>query len=365
MARRLQFKRDLITLQKMPDEPLVKYVARAKGLRNELVIAGYNITKEEVAASIKAGLPSRFDVLATILETSQDTIDLDTLLARFTVEQRTSSTPPNDVTYAANHNLRLQPTASQPSARTNLPRYNSRPTGASRHPITDQRQCYYCGRKGHLQRECHKRQRDAESIPVNTQEHHAGQQRPHVAFAATALVHNEPWIFDSGASQRICCNFKDMRNIQPLEVEVFIAFGNAQQAKAAGLGCAEPTKAAASTFPSLRSCRFLQQPPTCCPFPEQSTWECFFNVSGRECTISKDTQLLATANSSNGLCHRAVLLHHQHQQASQWMQSFGIGDLGISPTAAWPECSAIKWVWKFSRRPQTSNRRELPSALLV
>ena len=300
---------DLTTLQKMPNEPLVKYVARAKGLRNELVMAGYNIKEEEVATSILAGLPSRFDILATVLATSQDTIDPNTLLARLlTVEQRTSSTPPEDVAYAANRYIRSQPTAAQPSARNNLPRYNSCPTGATRHPITDQRECYYCGRKGHLQRDCHKRQRDAASSPVNAQQHHSGQQRPPVAFAATALAHNELWILDSGASQHICCKFKDMRNM--LEEEVFITFGNGQQAKAGGLGEVLLRTAEKSGSFDILFTKVQYVPSAAAKLlsiPRAVNMGTSFNFSGRECTISKDTQLLAIAIFSNGLYHRCIM----------------------------------------------------------
>ena len=80
-ARRLKLRRDLNSLKKELNEPLTKYVARAKDIRDQLAAAGQAIKQEEVAWAILAGLPSEFDILVTVLETSNEELELDGLLA--------------------------------------------------------------------------------------------------------------------------------------------------------------------------------------------------------------------------------------------------------------------------------------------
>jgi len=73
MARRVALKREMISL-KAAEEPMTKYVARAKELRDQLAAAGLVIDDEEVAAALLAGLPPDYDVIVAVLETIADKV---------------------------------------------------------------------------------------------------------------------------------------------------------------------------------------------------------------------------------------------------------------------------------------------------
>lgn len=88
-ARRLQLKRELNSLKKAAEEPLTKFLARAKELRDQLAAAGQVINREDIASAILAGLPSEYSVITTVLESSGEDLDPDTLLPKLLmVEQR-------------------------------------------------------------------------------------------------------------------------------------------------------------------------------------------------------------------------------------------------------------------------------------
>ena len=88
MARRVALKREMNS-QKAAEEPMTKYVARAKELRDQLAAAGHTTNDEEVAAALLAGLPPDYDVIVAVLETTADKVDLDVLLGKLLMaEQR-------------------------------------------------------------------------------------------------------------------------------------------------------------------------------------------------------------------------------------------------------------------------------------
>ena len=61
MARRVALKREMNSLKKAAEEPMTKYVARAKELRDQLAAAGLATDDEEVAAALLAGLHGLLD----------------------------------------------------------------------------------------------------------------------------------------------------------------------------------------------------------------------------------------------------------------------------------------------------------------
>jgi hypothetical protein len=130
-ARKRQLRKELSQLKMGPAEPLAKYVARATEIQNQLRAAGYDVKDQEVAWALLAGLPPVYDTVVTVLETGTDTdIRLDDLLPKLLpVEQRLSTTG-----------------ASLPSEAVLMAKAD--------------RECWYCGKKGHLRRNCQKKRQD-------------------------------------------------------------------------------------------------------------------------------------------------------------------------------------------------------------
>lgn len=89
LARRLQLKRELNSLQLEGAEDLTQYVARAKTIRGQLVAAGYSVSDDEVVLCVLAGLPAPYDAAVTMLEGSDKALTVDEVLAKLLpVEQR-------------------------------------------------------------------------------------------------------------------------------------------------------------------------------------------------------------------------------------------------------------------------------------
>lgn len=130
-ARKRQLRKELSQLKMGVAEPLTKYIARAKEIQNQLRAAGYEVTDQEVAWALLAGLPAAYETIVTVLETSTDAdLKLDDLLPKLMpMEQRMMAESP------------------------------SRPQEAALMAKTG-RQCWYCGKKGHLRDNCHKKKQD-------------------------------------------------------------------------------------------------------------------------------------------------------------------------------------------------------------
>ena len=130
-ARKRQLRKELAQLRMTPAEPLAKYVARAKEIQNQLRAAGYDVADQEVVWTVLAGLPPAYETVVTVLETGTDSdVKLDDILPKLMpVEQRLSTTGAstrNEVAFLAKAD----------------------------------RECWYCGKKGHVRRNCQKKKQD-------------------------------------------------------------------------------------------------------------------------------------------------------------------------------------------------------------
>jgi gag-polypeptide of LTR copia-type len=67
-ARMLQLKRELNALKKEASEPVTKYIARAKSIRDQLQGAGHHVEDADMVLSVLAGLPPEYDMLVCVLE---------------------------------------------------------------------------------------------------------------------------------------------------------------------------------------------------------------------------------------------------------------------------------------------------------
>lgn len=77
IAKVLQLKRELNSLKKETSEPITKYIARAKNIRDQLHAAGHKVDDEDVVLSALAGLPTEYNTLVSILENGDSAPTLD------------------------------------------------------------------------------------------------------------------------------------------------------------------------------------------------------------------------------------------------------------------------------------------------
>ncbi len=118
------------------NESLSSYFARARGFWNELVSIGHTTPESDVVWSVLKGLPTRFDVIVTVLRTTVKNLTLDIALGQLLAVEMTSL-----------ESLTLTPDGQAPV----------QAFVASSDKET--RVCHYCKKPGHLIKDCLKRQR--------------------------------------------------------------------------------------------------------------------------------------------------------------------------------------------------------------
>lgn len=146
-ARKRQLRKALTTLKMGASEPLTKYVARAKEIQDQLRAAGHEVSDQEVAWSLLAGLPSQYDTVVTVLETGSDSdVSLDDILPKLMpVEQQLVERKMGEMALAA-----------QRKWRADKERERERET----------RKCFVCGKPGHIAKDCDKRCRQIGAIAL-------------------------------------------------------------------------------------------------------------------------------------------------------------------------------------------------------
>ena len=337
-ARKLQLKRELNSLKKDSAEPLTKYVARAKSIRDQLTAAGNAIKEEEVAWSVLAGLPREYDILVTVLETSEEALELDGLLAKLlTVEQRTSpKSEKEDQAYFSRDN-----------------QHKGRPSASRLQPRREERECFYCGKKGHLRKDCHKRLRDEKAAGHGLQQQQR-QQAPvlvskEVALAAQGLRCEQEWVLDSGASRHITNDSSKMFNMRRLDMEVAITFGNGAQSKASVIGDIIMTDIQGSNVERiiLRDVLYIPEAwANLLSIPHSVKNGVKFEFGNSICSILKDGILIAKAMHQNGLyCIRSYATEKALQAKESpelWHRRFG--HLGYDNLARLQQQNMVKGI---------------------
>ena len=95
-ARKLQLRRDLNSLKMATNETVTAFTSRAKALQDQLTAAGHRVDDIDVACQVLAGLPSSFDTVVTVIETttaSTGTFTVDEILPHLLqAEKRRSKT---------------------------------------------------------------------------------------------------------------------------------------------------------------------------------------------------------------------------------------------------------------------------------
>ena len=115
------------------EEPVTKFVERAKALWSDLTAIGHDMKETEVCWAVLMGLPRRFEVMKAVLMTKAEELSISGIFPQLLqAEQqlaREEEVVPLQVTFGG--------------------------TKTSR-----QRRCYYCCKPGHVQAQCRLRKQE-------------------------------------------------------------------------------------------------------------------------------------------------------------------------------------------------------------
>lgn len=155
-ARKLQLKKELAQLKMSPEEPLTKFAARGNDIQDQLRAAGHEISDQEVAWAVLAGLPTDYDMMVTVLTATETDMSLENILPKLLqVEQQQKFERPDEkALYIKSHGG----FGRRSNGNNSGGQHNASGSGQHR---ADSRACFYCGKAGHIKKDCRKRMQDA------------------------------------------------------------------------------------------------------------------------------------------------------------------------------------------------------------
>jgi len=202
-AQLLRLMDELSSLKKGGDENIIKFASRAKMLREELAMLGNPVDDNTLALRVLAGLPAEYGMLRTVLQNKDTKLVMSDVTAKLLqVQQRSISV-----------------VASKPSGSVKLQAFAA---AAPKKPFDKKSVvCFYCNKKGHMQRDCHKKKADEAKVKGKPggggrEGGHGGGPHAGAALASTASTGNtgsskarknslcsSTWVLDSGATNHM------------------------------------------------------------------------------------------------------------------------------------------------------------------
>lgn len=348
-ARKVQLRRELTQLKMGATEPLTVYAARAKDIQAQLQAAGEDIKDQEVGIQFLAGLPSAYTIINTILTSGDQDLKIDTMLPKLlTVEQATQAQSERPNEEAA--------LIAKPNGGCGI---KQRSDGRLHR---DNRECFYCGKKGHIQADCRKKKFD-DMKRSGRQRYQEGSTRrggqahqEYIALAAHTKETNSSsptirWVLDTGASRHITPDGSILLNVRKLDKDIIITFGNGSTGKAIAEG--EALMHAGESIFLLNNVLHIPEASESLLSVRAATQHGVnFKFKADRCEIWKGARLVAAAPSNNDTiyylnaksehsynnCH-AALTARSRESAELWHRRFG--HLGYDNLARLQRCGMV------------------------
>ena len=233
-----------------------------------------------------------YEILATVLETTEKKLSLEDLRAKcLVVEQRNTSAPAEDKAYFSKGG-RSQSSAGQ----------RAKPTSS------ESRKCYHCGKPGHLKRDCKKKQRDEQASGRQQDQQQQPSNLSHafgnMAFLALTTASGDEWALESGASRHITGNVSKMTHLKQLEEPITITLFNGDQAKAEAMGDVVLKNIRGSRAESITLTDVLLVPAATVnllSIARAASKGMHFLFNSKGCKIMKDGELVIMATYQNGV----------------------------------------------------------------
>ena len=259
-ARLLQLKRELATLKKRADEDVAEYVARARNVANQIEATGQDVDEDNILHSVLSGLPSKYDMVRTIMTTADELPSLSDALAKLLLVEgdgRERNTGNSEQAYFSGTGGKMP----KPGTKVYVPPHKRNGQGGPSKG-KETRPCWYCKKKGHLKADCRKLKADIASGKVSADE---GNSRSYNQAAIVALAASEvltaadavekpklpwiltaqdfdirdpvnQWVIDSGAGKHVTGYRDILQNYRLLEEPRRLVYGDGNELEAVGVG---------------------------------------------------------------------------------------------------------------------------------
>eukprot|EP00877_Chromochloris_zofingiensis_P014640 jgi/Chrzof1/942/Cz01g34180.t1 len=234
VANQLNLTQELNNLTLQPGETITQLLARARIIWEQLKAAGIDKSEQEVALSVLSGLPADFNTLVTVLQNQSGPLTLGGIQkAVLTEQQRANKVGASTSTAASTKAFYTQNGPNRGRLGDSGTRTSNFNQGNGNTKQQEQRKCYYCGKKGHLKRDCRKKKADEQRGPSTK----ASTTMAWTAACNTSIsLSSGTWVLDSGASRHVCKERSLMQNMQQLNQPVYITYGNGSTGVAQTMG---------------------------------------------------------------------------------------------------------------------------------
>jgi hypothetical protein len=243
-ARKLQLKRELMTLKQESGEPVAKYVDRAKDLERELLAAGAEVKPKDLAMSVITGLSKEFDTLVIVLVATNAVKSIDEMLPQLQIHEQTER-------------LKASALDLDEKESTTAVAYAARKGDSGKGKKASMR-CHKCGELGHFEKECRKGSqgskgsgksrskkgcftcRSPDHMKKDCPKRGKSKNSQGVAFTMAKEADLGQWFVDSRASQHMTGDKSLFKTLEPLkDGKREIKFGNKGVLKATRVGTVE------------------------------------------------------------------------------------------------------------------------------
>ena len=215
-ANRLNLRRKLYGLKLKDNEPIQGHIKAMVEIFEELAVIGEAIDEEDRVVHLLASLPDSYQMLVTALEANADVPQLELVTERLMHEERKIKEKSSAIDVHGNFRDEM-----------NQALFVSKP-----------KQCFYCGKTGHIKRFCDELKKKNESVEEKKQEvanfsslHYSSDSDSDgecIALFSKAEKKVQKWIIDSAASEHMCNDRRKMHNIRRLRFPKRVSVGNGE-----------------------------------------------------------------------------------------------------------------------------------------
>lgn len=178
-ASLIRLKRELASVEKRSDETITEYIARINTIREQITTAtGAPMEDADVIGPLLNGLPSKYSIMKMIIETMPDLPSMADITAKLLMVEADQPRGNDTAYYGANppkpkQQVYVPPHRKYPNRYKNDSRKSRWGDGGSSNDSSngsgsgnydsrsrETRSCYYCGKPGHLKKDCRKLKAD-------------------------------------------------------------------------------------------------------------------------------------------------------------------------------------------------------------
>ena len=217
-ANKLELRRRLYSLRLKERDSVQEHIRKMTEVFDELAVIGDPVDTEDRVVHLLASLPESYSVLVTALEASAEVPKMEVVTERLLHVER------------------------KQKDREGEEKSHEKAMAVTRLKV----KCHYCGKRGHIKRDCYsfKRKQSSQGQRPQQKANKAATKKPTSDEEGDVLIVTHAlqaglagnWIVDSGATCHMCTNKKMFVDLKTLEDPMEVTLGDGRALQAVGRG---------------------------------------------------------------------------------------------------------------------------------